>query len=87
MQGELAEEERLRRLRMQRNLFAVLAVCSVASIGFAVPQKIASYRELKAVNEHLVELQAAIVRNQQLVRETQDQILQVQGEITKRLAK
>jgi hypothetical protein len=71
---------------MQRNLFATLAICSIASIGLALPRKVRSYRELKAANEHLVGLQEAIVANQQRIRDTQEQILQVQREITKRQA-
>jgi hypothetical protein len=71
---------------MQRNLFAVLAVCSVVSIALAVRSKVASYRELSAVNLHLVVLQSTIVWEQQQIRETQAQILQIQREITKRRA-
>ena len=83
MSNPAPEEDRISRLRVQRNLFATLAVCSIASIALALPRKVASYRELKAVNAHLVELQATIVWEQQQIRDTQDQILQVQREIVK----
>jgi septal ring factor EnvC (AmiA/AmiB activator) len=80
------EEEKIGRLRRQRNLFATLAVCSVASIGFAFPRKIAAIREQKAVNAQLVELQTEIVQNQQQTRDVEKQILAVEQEIKKREA-
>lgn len=83
MHGEELEEERVRRLRVQRNLLAALAACALASIAFALPRKLASHRELKALNERLVELQAAIVLDQQRLRDTQEQIGWVQAEIAK----
>jgi hypothetical protein len=76
-------EAKINRLRKQRNLFVTLAVLSVASMGFAVPRKVASYRELKAINAHIVDLQAAIVDNQRQIRDVQDQILKAQQEIRK----
>ena len=85
MNEHAAEEGAIGRLRRQRNLCAALAVCSVASIGLALPHRVSSYRELKAVNEHLIELQAAIVQNQQQTRDAQAQILQVQREMAKRM--
>jgi hypothetical protein len=84
MQGEAAEEGRLRR---QRNLLAALAVCTVASVGFAVPRRLASHRELKAVNDRLVELQAAIVQNQRQIRAAQEQIQGYQAALAGRLGK
>jgi hypothetical protein len=87
MPSPAPEEDRISRFRTQRNLFAILAVCSIASIGLALPRKVASYRELKAANERLVGLQEAIVENQQRIRDTQDQILLIQREITKRQAR
>jgi len=87
MQGEAAEEERIRRLRSQRNLLAALAVCAIASVGFAVPRRLASHRELKAVNDRLVELQSAIVQNQREIRGAQEQILGYQAALAGRLGK
>jgi septal ring factor EnvC (AmiA/AmiB activator) len=87
MQGPEAEGSAVRRLRVQRNLFAALAVCALAAMGFAIPRKLASYRELRAVNQHLVQLQRDIVENQQQTRETQEQILQSQQELTRRMPK
>jgi uncharacterized protein YbbK (DUF523 family) len=83
MPSPISEEQEIGRLRKQRNLFSVLAICSVASIGFAFPRKIAAIRELKAVNSHLVELQAEIVQNQQQTRDVQSRILEVQKQIAK----
>jgi|HubBroStandDraft_4_1064222.scaffolds.fasta_scaffold1260392_2 hypothetical protein len=83
MHGEEAQEENARRLRMQRNLLAALAACAIASIALALPRKLANHRELKALNERLVELQASIVQTQEQIRDTQDQIVRVQGEITR----
>jgi hypothetical protein len=87
MQNLSSEGEKIRSLRRQRNLYAILAVVSIAAIGFAVPRKLASYRELKSVNDRLVKLQAAIVANQDSTREVQRQILEVQQDITKRLVR
>jgi uncharacterized protein YbbK (DUF523 family) len=83
MSSALSEEKKVDRLRSQRNLFSVLAVCTVVSIGFAVPRKVAAIREFKAVNARLVDLQYAIVGNQILTREVQSQILEVQRQIAK----
>ena len=83
MPSPIPEGEEINRLRRQRNLFSVLAICSMASIGLAVPRKVAAIRELKAVNAHLVDLQAQIVQNQQLTRDVQNQILEVQKQIAK----
>ena len=74
MESLVLEDEGVRRLRRQRNLFATIAVCSLASIGLAVPRKVASYRELKAANAHLVEMQAAIVSTQRQIKMAQEEI-------------
>jgi hypothetical protein len=87
MHGEATEEARIRRLRSQRNLLAALAVCTVASAGLAVPRRLASHRELKAVNNRLVELQAAIVQNQRTIRGAEEQILGYQAALAGRLGK
>ena len=75
----------VKRTRKQRNLFRVLAICAVISIGVSVPRKIESYRELKSVNAHLIALQAAIVDNQQRLLEIQAKIIQDQDQIRKHL--
>jgi hypothetical protein len=82
MQGRATGEGEGARLRAQRNLFAVLAVCLLGSMATAVPRKLASYRELKAANTRLVALQAAVADNQQRIRDIQEQILKVQREIS-----
>lgn len=69
------------RLRRQRNLFAAAAALALASIGLAVPRKVAQYRELKAANAHLVELQAAIVDTQRQIRAAQEDIVGYQDTI------
>jgi hypothetical protein len=69
------------RLRRQRNLFGAIAMCSLASIAFAVPRKLANYRELKAVNAHITDMQSAIVRAQRDITAVEDQIRDVQREI------
>ena len=79
--------ENIDRLRRQRNLFATLAALLLASICLAVPRKLATYRELKAVNARLVELQLAIVQKQQQIRETEDRIERTQRDIAYRIAK
>ncbi len=82
--GEPAEGE-IRRLKRERNAFAVLAICCVASIGFAVPRKVSSYRELERANDRLIELQQAVVANQQRTRDMEAETLKVQREISERL--
>jgi hypothetical protein len=86
MPSPAPEEDRISRLRTQRNLFTILAVCSVSSIGLALPRKVTHYRELKAANARLVGLQEAIVVNRQRIQAAQEQILQVQGKIAKQQA-
>ena len=78
MHGEEDNEKRVRDLRMQRNLLAALAACAIASIALALPHKLATHRELKALNVRLVELQASIVHEQQQIRDTQGEIGRVQ---------
>jgi len=77
----------IRRLKVQRNWYATLAVCSLACIGFALPTKIAHYRELKAIDAHLVDLQATIVLYQQRTSVAQNEILKMQQQIRDRLAR
>jgi hypothetical protein len=81
------EERKVIRLRTQRRFFVVLAACSLASMGLAVPRRVASYRELRTVNARLVELRAAIVENQNQIRAIQEQIVRFQKEISERQAK
>jgi TolA-binding protein len=87
MSADESKNEMMSQLLRQRNLFAVLAACFVASIGFAVPRKIASYRESNAVDNRIVELQEAIVRTQQHIRDIEAQITRDQQEIRKRQLK
>ncbi len=68
------DQDEITRLRRQRNVFAVLAACSLALIGASVPRKVANYRELKAANDRLVELQASIVGTQRQIRTAQEEI-------------
>jgi hypothetical protein len=84
MKGTTQDGEKIRLLRVQRDLFAAGAVCFLVSIGFALPRAITSYRELKAINVYLANLQGAIVESQQQIRTVQREILRVQLEITKR---
>lgn len=69
------------RLRRQKNLFSTIAVCALAATGLALPRKVANYRELKAVNAHLLELQRSIVRTQQQIIDTQNQLTIIQKDI------
>jgi hypothetical protein len=87
MASTVPDEERAARLRRQRNLFAAIAALAVASIGLAVPRRVASHRELHALNARLVELQYAIVDVQRQIRDTQGEIVRAQDEIKKRGAK
>jgi hypothetical protein len=81
MESLLPDDAGIGRLRRQRNLFAAVAIFSLASIGLAVPRKIANYRELKAANSHLVELQTGIVDAQRQIRAAQEEILGYQQTI------
>jgi hypothetical protein len=81
------EQETVRHLKRQRDLFAAIAICSLGLIGLAVPRKAENNRELRAVNSHLLALQASIVDTQRQIRVIEDQILGVQREIKKRQAK
>ncbi len=81
------EEARVGHLRRQRNRFALLAALAVLSIGIAVPRRAASQRERKVANERLVELQAAVVQNQKQIAGTQAEIVRVQQELARRLAR
>lgn len=74
-------------MRKQRNLYATLAICSIAAIAFAVPRKVASYRELKSANTQLVALQRAIVEEQRQIREVQEKIVKVQQEIRSQVSR
>jgi hypothetical protein len=87
MASTAPDDEKVGLLRRQRNLFAAVAVASLLSIGLAVPRKVANYRELKAVNEHLVELQAAIVDSQRQLLSVEGQILEGQRAIGRRQAR
>jgi hypothetical protein len=86
MAAIVPEDEDVTRLRRQRNLFATIAICSLASIGLSVPRKISNYRELKAVNAHVVELQASIVYTQQQIQTVENRIIGIQLEIRKQQA-
>jgi hypothetical protein len=81
MANETQEEGEAGRLRRQRNLFRAVAAVAVASIGAALPRKVANYRELRAANAHVVELQAEIVDAQRHIRIAQEQILGYQATI------
>jgi hypothetical protein len=84
-QSALANE--IRRFEKQRNLLVVLAACALLSITFAVPQRVAVYREHRSLNARLIELQASIVANQKHAIEVQSEIANDQREIEKRLAR
>jgi len=75
------------RLRKQRNVLILLTAMTVGSIGFALPRKISTYRELNRANTRLIELHATIVQYQQQIKDTQAQILEVQRIIRIRLEK
>jgi hypothetical protein len=74
MASTVPDDHEIGRLRRQRNLFAAVAACALASIGLWVPRKLANYRELKAANAHLVELQASIVSAQRKIMTAQEEI-------------
>jgi hypothetical protein len=84
--SELVEKE-IAGLRKQRDVLAVFAILLICSSAFAVPRKLASYRELRDVNGHLVDLQALIVANQAATRDIQRQIIATQTELARRIAK
>jgi len=73
------------RWRKQRNQFYVGAICGVASLLLVVPGRIRKYRELKAVNAQLVDLQHAIDSHQRLIRAVQADLIQTQQQIKARL--
>jgi hypothetical protein len=81
MQSIVPDDAGIGRLRRQRNLFAAIAVCALASVGVAIPRKLSNYRDLKAANSHLVELQAAIVDAQRQIKAAQEDILGYQQTI------
>jgi hypothetical protein len=78
-------EEEIRRFEKQRNLFIVLAGCSIISIAFAVPRRVAVYNEHRLLNARLIELQTSIVADQKQTVEIQAEIESDQLEIEKRL--
>jgi uncharacterized protein YbbK (DUF523 family) len=81
-----AIEQKVRRVKSQRKLFITISICTIASIGLSVPRKVANYRQLKAVNDRLVELQGDIVYTQQQIRLVEDELLAAQREIRKQEA-
>jgi hypothetical protein len=87
MDSTAPDEGGLGRLRRQRNLFAALTACLLASIALALPRRVASHRELAALNARLVELQATIIGRQQQILATEGQILAAQQEIRRLEAK
>lgn len=81
MANTVPDDEKDGRFRRQRNLFAAVAVCSLALGALAVPRKIARHRELRALNDRIVALQRSIVIDQLTIREVEKQILDVQQQI------
>jgi hypothetical protein len=77
--GEVA-----RRLKRDRNRFAVGAVLMIAiAMALALPRRVRRYREQKAVNTELLELQAHIRVMQGRVVEVEQKITATQLEIKK----
>jgi hypothetical protein len=83
MATPVPDEQKAASLRRQRNLFAVIAICAVASIALAVPRKLSNYRELREVDARLIWLQAEIVGTRQDIQGVEDKILAVQQAIRK----
>jgi len=79
--------DEIRRFEKQRNFFLVLAACSLLSITFAEPRRVAIYSEHRSLNARLIELQASIVANQKQTTEVQAEIERDQREIEKRLTR
>jgi hypothetical protein len=77
------DEQRAERLRRQRNLFAAIALCALASIGLAVPRKLSNFRELREVDARLIWLQSEIASTRQDIRGVEDKILGAQQAIRK----
>jgi septal ring factor EnvC (AmiA/AmiB activator) len=75
------------RAKLQRNLFAVLALSFLVSIGFALPRRVANFRASKSVNAQLLELQTSIEETQNRTRAVQTQITALQQEIKLMTAK
>jgi hypothetical protein len=86
MESLVKDEETENRLRRQRNFFAAIAIFALASIGVAIPRKVSNYRELRATNAHLVELQTAIIDTQWHIRSVEGELLDVQREILRQEA-
>jgi hypothetical protein len=87
MASTVPDEQKAARLRRQRNLFAAIALCALASIGLAVPRKLSNYRELKEVDARLIWLQAEIVGTRQDIKNAEDKILGVQRAIRKEIGR
>jgi hypothetical protein len=81
MASTVQDEQKAARLMGQRNLFALIALCALASIGLAVPRKLSNYRELKEVDARLIWLQAETVGTRQDIKDAEDKILGIQKAI------
>lgn len=78
----MSPEERLKRLRRQRNLFGGAAVLIVlVGLAVALPRNLERRGRLKAANTELLQLQAELAALQQQIVQVQDQIRAVQVKI------
>jgi len=79
---EPTEQAELLRLRKQCRMAAVAAVLFIAvGMAIALPPAVRKRRALKAANEELISLQAAIVATQAQIRDVQGNIVATQAKV------
>ncbi len=73
---------RIQRLRRQRNAALAFAVIALAAgVGLSLPRSLARYRELRAMQAELVNLQSVINSIQEQNLREQVRLREVQGQI------
>lgn len=82
MQRETSPEVVARKLRRERNWFAVGAVAMIAiAMAVSLPRRVQRYRAHKVLNAELLELQSQITGLQSSIGDVQKKIIATQGEI------
>lgn len=84
LQPEVVSDTIARKLRRERNWFAVGAVAMIAiAMAVSLPRRVQRFRAHRAMNNELLELQAQIGAAQNGIREVEKKITATQQEIRK----